>query len=117
MGQSSSVESNLGGEPEVLVGNGDDAPSVKPDQDTTYHLVLKSQLQKTYEHTGQYLIAKGFFDVDLSESPLLDAEATLSFDPSEENLEADFQAIDSLLDEIAKEMWHTVIGAFVGAIM
>jgi hypothetical protein len=105
MGQSSSVESNLGGGPEVLVGNGDDAPSVKPNEDTTYHLVLKSQLQETYVHMGQYLIAKGFFDVELSdESRLLDAEATLSFGPSEENLQADFQAIDSLLDEIAKAM-------------
>jgi hypothetical protein len=118
MGQSSSVERNPGGAPEVLVGNGDDAPSVKPNEDTTYHFVLKSQLQKTYDHMGQYLIAKGFFDVELSEETrLLDGEAMLSFGPSEEILQADFQAINSLLDEIAKAMWYVVIGAFFGTIV
>lgn len=97
----------------MLTGNGND---VKPNKDTTYHFILKSQLQKTYDHMGQYLIAKGFFDVELSEESQ-DAEATLSFGPSEEIMQADFQAIDSLLDEIAKAMWHTVIGAFFGTIM
>ena len=118
MGQSSSVESNPGGAPEVLVGSGNDAPSVKPNEDTTYHFILKSQLQKTYDHMGQYLIAKGFFDVELSEeSQLLNSEATLSFGPSEEIVQADFQAIDGLLDEITKAMWHIAIDDFFMAIV
>ncbi|KIM94829.1 hypothetical protein OIDMADRAFT_21162, partial [Oidiodendron maius Zn] len=67
---------------------------------------------------GQYLIAQGFFDVELSEeSQLLNSEATLSFGPSEDILQADFQAIDGLLDEIAKAMWHKVIEDFSIAII
>lgn len=121
MGQSSSVESNPGGAPEVLVGSGNDAPdapSVKPNENTTYQFLLKSQLQKTYDHMGQYLIARGFFDVELSEeSQLLNSEATLSFGPSEEIVQADFQAIDGLLDEITKAMWHIAIDDFFMAIV
>ena len=95
----------------------DAAPAVQPKEDLTYHTTLKNQLQRTYDHMGQHLLARGFLSVELSEeSPLLDA-ASLSGRSAEVVLQEDFDAIDKLLTEMTEETKTLAISAFALAIL
>ncbi|KIN07125.1 hypothetical protein OIDMADRAFT_174142 [Oidiodendron maius Zn] len=110
MGQSTSVGNNLSVAQDVLA---DHPPSTRP-KDATYQMILTNQLQRTYDHMGQYLVAKGFLDAQLSEeSQLLDKAASVSSDPPEVVLREDLQAIDDLLIEVAEMMRKAVFYNFV----
>ena len=114
MGQSTSVGNNLSVAQEVLA---DHAASTRP-KDATYYTILTNQLQRTYNHIGQYLVAKGFLDAQLSEgSQLLDIAASVSSDPPEVVLREDLQAIDDLLIEVAEMMRKTAVANFVIYVM
>ena len=67
---------------------------------------------------GQYLVARGFLDAQLSEeSQLLDIAASVSSHPPEVVIREDLQAIDDLLIEVAEMMRKAVVVNFALYVM